>query len=163
MNKLFIISLLLSILLVSSCGYQPSRNKSGGNQADEVSQLVICPLCNGTGIFSYMPGDFMAPKEVCSLCKGQGVCTASAAQPVIDMQREINGMMNGGNSGGYLQSGRSAYEIQYQLDRAYELLHSMEENYNNCTSGVLRAQYPSMIAEQKRLIMQLENELRNAQ
>ena len=108
----------------------------------------------------------MAPTVKCSACGGKGVCTASTAKKMIEMRNEVNSMMNGGNqiipNQGGRRSGRSAYEIQNDLNKAYQLLNSMEENYRNCTSVVVAAQYPNMIANQKERIRQLEAELRNA-
>lgn len=70
------------------------------------------------------------------------------------------------NNGGYMYqansySGRSAYEIRYELNKAYELLYDMQEQMNNST-GVTRSMYPQMIADQKQFILRLENELANA-
>ncbi len=121
-------------------------------------------MCNGTGIFDFMPGDVMAPKQTCGACNGNGVCDANTAQQVMQAKAQIDEMMGGGangyNSSG---SGRGAYQIEYELNKAYELLEGMQQDYENCTSGVIRAQYPRMIAEQKERIRQLEAELRNAQ
>ena len=58
---------------------------------------------------------------------------------------------------------RRKESAEMELRKAYELLQSMEYDYENCTSGVLRAQYSNMIAEQKQRIAQLEQELRYAQ
>ncbi len=88
----------------------------------------------------------------------------NTAQHVMQAKAQIDAMMGGGadgyNSSG---SGRDAYQIEYELNKAYELLEGMQQDYENCTSGVIRAQYPRMIAEQKERIRQLEAELRNAQ
>jgi len=70
------------------------------------------------------------------------------------------------NNGSYMYqtnsySGRSAYEIRYELNKAYELLYDMQEQMNNST-GVTRSMYPQMIADQKQFILRLENELANA-
>lgn len=134
---------------------------------EEDPQLVICPMCNGTGIFDFMPGDIMAPKQTCSACNGNGVCDVNTAQQVMQAKAQIDAIMmgGGGSADGYSSggSGRDAYQIEYELNKAYELLEGMQRDYENCSSGVIRAQYPQMIADQKQRIRQLEAELRNAQ
>ena len=119
--------------------------------------MVTCPMCNGTGVFDFMPGDVMAPKQTCGACNGNGVCDVNTAQQVRQAQAQIDAMMSGGGSG------RDVYQIEYELNKAYELLESMEEGYANSDGVVVRSQYPRMIADQKERIRQLEAELRNAQ
>lgn len=63
------------------------------------------------------------------------------------------------NSGG---SGRSANEIEYDLQKAQEQLADMIENRDNCDIYTLIPQWNQMIREQKERIAQLENELRMA-
>ncbi len=117
-------------------------------------------------IVDFMPGDVMAPKQTCGACNGNGVCDANTAQQVMQAKAQIDAMMgdgsstDGNSSGG---SGREAYQIEYELNKARELLESMEEAYANADGVVVRAQYPMMIADQKERIRQLEAELRNAQ
>lgn len=132
--------------------------------SEESSQMVACPMCGGSGVFEFMPGDIMAPKQTCQGCGGNGQVTIAQAQQIEAAINQMNGIMNGNadyGSGG--NSGRSSYQIEMELRKAYELLQSMEYDYENCTSGVLRAQYSNMIAEQKQRIAQLEQELRYAQ
>lgn len=172
-------SLLLLLILLSACG-NSSRNNIYDNNSDgdysssellesdneeQEAQLVTCPMCNGTGIFDFMPGDVMAPKQTCGACNGNGVCDVNTAQQVMQAKAQVDAMMGGGGSAGYSSGGgaRDAYQIEYELNKAYELLEGMQRDYENCTSGVIRAQYPRMIAEQKERIRQLEAELRNAQ
>lgn len=171
---------VLSLILLTACGnssksdlkeknpfgeYSTSESEEN-DYGEEETQMVTCPMCNGTGIFDFMPGDMMAPKQTCGACNGSGMCDANTAQQVRQAQAQIDAMMGGGgsadgyNSGG---SGRDAYQIEYELNKAHELLEGMEQDYENCTSGVIRAQYPRMIADQKERIRQLEAELRNAQ
>ena len=145
--------------------YTSSESEDAGYEEQE-TQMVICPMCNGTGIFDFMPGDVMAPKQTCGACNGNGVCDVNTAQQVMQAKAQVDAMMGGGGSaGGYSSggSGRDAYQIEYELNKAYELLEGMQRDYENCTSGVIRAQYPRMIADQKERIRQLEAELRNAQ
>ena len=145
--------------------YSSSESEDAGYEEQEV-QMVTCPMCNGTGVFDFMPGDVMAPKQTCGACNGNGVCDVNTAQQVRQAQAQIDAMMSGGgsadgyNSGG---SGRDAYQIEYELNKAYELLESMEEGYANSDGVVVRSQYPRMIADQKERIRQLGAELRNAQ
>lgn len=171
---------LLGGVFLISCGNSSKsgsyeNNPFGGNPSSELevnnyegqgTQLVTCPMCNGTGIFEIMPGDLMAPRETCSACSGSGVCDANTAQQVMQAKAQVDAMLGGGGSAGGYNSGRSgrdAYQIEYELNEAYELLEGMQRNYDNCSSGVIRAQYPRMISEQKERIRQLEAELRNAQ
>lgn len=165
------------LVLFISCSNTPKNSTNGkfldGHSSDEANhseyveqpQMVTCPMCNGTGIFDFMPGDVMAPKQTCGACNGNGVCDVNTAQQVMQAKAQVDAMVGGGNVGSYSSSGsgRSAYDIEYDLKKAYELLESMEEDYNNCTSVVLKTQYPRMIADQKERIRQLEAEFRNAQ
>ena len=170
---------LLGALLLISCGNSTKSNSyenypfgeystSESEEDDygkEEAQLVTCPMCNGTGIFDFMPGDVMAPKQTCGACNGNGVCDVNTAQQVRQAKAQIDAMMDGsGSTDGYISggSGRDAYQIEYELNKAYELLEGMQQDYENCSSGVIRAQYPRMIAEQKERIRQLETELQNA-
>ena len=128
---------------------------------EEKPQMVTCPACNGTGVFDFAPGDIMAPKQTCAGCNGTGVCSAETAEELIKVQQQVNGMMGGG-SGGSGRSGRSISQIQYDLNKAYDMLADLERNYANCDGIVASSQYPRMIADQKERIRQLEEELRNA-
>ena len=179
MKTISYVFLFGSVFLIS-CGNSPksgsyennpfgkytSSESGDGDYEKPESQMVTCPMCNGTGIFDFMPGDMMAPKQTCGACNGNGVCDLNTAQQVRQAQAQIDAMMGGGgsadgyNSGG---SGRDAYQIEYELNKAYELLEGMQRDYENCSSGVISAQYPRMIADQKERIRQLEAELRNAQ
>lgn len=184
MKKTFIIATIIGMaMMVTSCGnssssdsrYTPnddwSSTESDDNyySNDQRTEYVRCPLCNGTGTVYLVPGDYMS-QQTCEACRGTGQCDENIARQIQQMYDDIHAMAGGGynNGGGYYDgggysSGRSAYEIEYDLQRAQELLEDLEESYNECSSGVLRAQYPSMIAEQRARIAQLEAELRNAQ
>ena len=142
----------------------PSSSSADEYQGNQQGLYVQCPMCGGTGIFDYMPGDIMAPKVKCEACSGTGQCDAGTAGQIQQMFNDINIMIDEGydNVEGYI-SGRSASEIEYDLQKAYDLLESMRNDYINCSSGVLKAQYPSMIEQQEAKIAQLEAELRNAQ
>lgn len=65
-------------VLITACG-NSSRNNSyennpfeecssseseGGDYAEQEIQMITCPIYNGTGIFDFMPGDVMAPKQI---------------------------------------------------------------------------------------------------
>lgn len=166
-------------MLLSACGNSSRNSISDNNDDGEYTssesedvgyeeletQMVTCPMCNGTGVFDFMPGDVMAPKQTCGACNGNGVCDVNTAQQVMQAKAQVDAMMGGGSAGGYSSggSGRDAYQIEYELNKAYELLEGMQRDYENCSSGVIRAQYPRMIADQKERIRQLEAELRNAQ
>lgn len=169
-------------MMVTSCGNSSSSDSghtpNGGWSSTEPddydcsnsqqTQMVTCPMCGGTGVFDYMPGNAFAPKVTCPSCNCNGVCTAQQAREAMQAKAQAGAMMNGGytSDGGYVSgggSGRSVAQIEYDLRKAYDLLESTQEDYNNCTSGVLKAQYPSIIAEQRARIAQLEAELRNVQ
>ena len=78
-----------------------NANSGGG-------QMVICPMCGGTGVFEFIPGDAFAPKETCSACNGTGQCTAQTAQKVYEAQQVVNQQFGGGgSSGGYSGGGSS--------------------------------------------------------
>lgn len=180
MKKRPSIIIFATVALLAACDHSSSRNQepkqfnnvpsSQTNSRDYSgsSQMVTCPMCNGTGIFDYMPGDIYAPKYQCPACNGNGVCSTQHAQEAIQAKAQAEAIVNGGYSacGGYdnsrrQSSGRSVYEIENDLRKAYEQLASLEYDYNNCSSGVLKAQYPSMISDQKAYIARLEAELRN--
>lgn len=172
---LFVLAFVAASML-SSCGFSSSRDVENnsypynttieyGNGNYQQRQMVQCPMCGGTGVFDYLPGDVFAPKVECPACHGQGECDINSAQEAMQAMAQAEAIMSGGYGGGYdgnYSSGRSAYEIEYDLRKAYDLLQSMEEDYRNCSSGVIAAQYPSMIANQQERILQLEAELRNA-
>lgn len=102
-----------------------------------------------------MPGDVMAPRETCSCCGGTGQATAEAAQQYAEMVQAT--------TGGYAPSSgtnsRSAYQIEADLRKAYEMLADLERQRDNCTSVTLKPQYTQMIIEQRDRISQLEAEL----
>lgn len=169
---------LVTLVLMTSCENSSKRSSYESNSFSEntyseteeddyeqEAQMVTCPMCNGTGIFDFMPGDMMAPKQTCGACNGSGECDANTAQQVRQAQAQIDAMMGGGGNAGSYSSGgigRDEYQIEYELNKAYELLESMEEGYANSEGVVVRSQYPRMIADQKERIRQLEAELRNA-
>lgn len=166
-----IVMVVLVMIIIYSCNDSSSKNStyelSGtnyeqGNTSGSDEQMYACPMCGGTGIFEVMPGDVMAPKQICQGCGGNKFVTAEQAQNIMETKKQVDAIM-GGNNGTSGNSSRSAYEIEYDLRKAYDLLESMENDYQNCSSGVMKAQYPNMIADQKALINRLENELRNAQ
>lgn len=168
MKQQKIYTTVISLTLLASCGNSSKTNSSGDYLFDDYpskvskeqqAQLVTCPMCNGTGIFDFMPEDVMAPKHTCSGCNGRGVCDVNTAQQIMQINSQFDGMTGGGSG----KSGRSAYEIEKDLNKAYELLKSMEELYANTDGVVASSQYPRMISEQKERIRQLEAELRNAQ
>lgn len=143
MKKIVII--LLGLILISCT----STNSNSGNESSQ--QMVICPMCGGSGTFEYMPGDIFAPREQCAGCNGTGMCTEEQAN-------NIQSFMNPSVQ----RTGRSAQEIQYDLNKAYDHLADMERQYENCSSVTLKAQYPSMIQQQRERIQRLEEELRYA-
>ena len=177
MKSILSVFAVFVLILLMACGNSSrsnsyENNSFGENSTSELEEddygaveakLVTCPMCNGTGIFDFMPGDVMAPKQICDACNGKGVCDVNTAQQVMQAKSQVDAMMGGDDgSNDYGTSGRDAYQIEYELNKAYELLESMEEAYANSDGVVVRAQYPQMISEQKERIRQLEAELRNA-
>ena len=170
MKKYIIV--LLGIIGCVSCNdssqsrrYMPSQGytEESADYVDESesSQQVQCPMCGGTGVFDFMPGDVMAPKQTCTGCGGNGIVTAETAQQIMEMKGQVDAMMGGGSSsnGG---GGKSVSDIQYELKKAYETLEGMEYDRDMCTSVTLRPQYDRMISEQKQRIAELERQLSEA-
>ena len=170
MKKYIIV--LLGIIGCVSCNdssqsrrYMPSQGytEESADYVDESesSQQVQCPMCGGTGVFEFMSGDVMAPKQTCTGCGGNGIVTAERAQQIMEMKGQVDAMMGVGsssNDGG----GKSVSDIQYELKKAYETLEGMEYDREMCTSVTLRPQYDRMIIEQKQRIAELERQLSEA-
>ena len=173
-----IVVIVCAITLASCCN--SSRNECFANKsfedissdedteylyAEAEAELVTCPICNGLGYYQFSSDDIMAPTYQCCACNGSGKCNVETAQQAIQSQAQFEAIINGmGITNGceYCGNSRSASQIEYQLQKANELLESMEENYANCEGFVVSAQYPHMIAKQKERILELESELRNA-
>ena len=170
MKKYIIV--LLGIIGCVSCNdssqsrrYMPSQGykEESADYADDSESLqqVLCPMCGGTGVFDFMSGDVMAPKQTCTGCGGNGIVTAETAQQVMEMKGQVDAMMGVGsssNDGG----GKSVSDIQYELKKAYESLEGMVYDRDMCTSVTLRPQYDHMIIEQKQRIAELERQLSEA-
>ena len=122
----------------------------------ESSQQVQCPMCGGTGVFDFMPGDVMAPKQTCTGCGGNGIVTAETAQQIMEAKRQADVMMGGGGEE------KSVSELQYELKKAYESFEGMVYDRDMCTSVTLRPQYDRMIIEEKQRIAELERQLSEA-
>ena len=122
----------------------------------ESLQQVLCPMCGGTGVFDFMSGDVMAPKQTCTGCGGNGIVTAETAQQIMEAKRQADVMMGGGGEE------KSVSELQYELKKAYESLEDMVYDRDMCTSVTLRPQYDHMIIEQKQRIAELERQLSEA-
>ena len=155
MNKVvYSILALLATIILSGCSGEASNHKQ--------NQMVTCPMCGGSGVFCLMSDDIFAPRTTCSACNGTGMCTEQQAINIQNAVEQANSFMNGGGMDTPRQSGRSVYEIQHDLDKAYRLLADMERQYQECSSVIIAAQYPSMIQKQRERIYRLEAELRNA-
>lgn len=171
MKKYIIV--LLGIIGCVSCNdsskirrYMPSQSYTDEsvNYADdsENSQQVQCPMCGGTDVFDFMPGDVMAPKQTCTGCGGNGIVTTETAQQIMETKRQAGAMMGGGNSSYGGSGGKSVSDLQYELKKAYETLEGMVYDRDMCTSVTLRPQYDRMIIEQKQRIAELERQLSEA-
>ncbi len=90
---------------------QSGQVQQGGQMQQQAQggQMYRCPMCNGTGIFEYMPGDVMAPRERCTGCNGTGAVDAATAQSIMEMQQRVNSTFGGGNSGGGYGGGGGNY------------------------------------------------------
>ena len=171
MKKYIIV--LLGIIGCISCNdssqsrrYMPSQGytEESAEYADdsESGQQVQCPMCGGTGVFEFMPGDGMAPKQTCTGCGGNGIVTAETAQQIMETKRQADALMGGGNSSYGGSGGKSVSDLQYELKKAYETLEGMVYDREMCTSVTLRPQYDRMIIEQKQRIAELEQQLSEA-
>ena len=134
---------------------------SSPRRQESAVQLVVCPMCNGTGTFEFMPGDILAPRETCRTCKDRGICDVNSAQQTMQAKAMVDVMM-GNNGSSNMRRGRNASQIENDLSKANELLEDMNRQYSNTDGVVARSQYPRMIANQKERIRQLEAELRGA-
>jgi DnaJ-class molecular chaperone len=82
-----ILLLSLPVWLLASCGN--SSNNQAATEDSTVTTtdtdispnntststddgMVLCPMCGGSGVYSSMPNDVMAPKLKCSGCNGTG-------------------------------------------------------------------------------------------
>ncbi len=154
-------------------GYNTDNERIENNEKDTRTQQVNpkmanCPWCGGCGTVKLPdPGEigmmlgYQGGTQVCQACAGQGKVPTEIAEM---MKQAVSGMMNGsgmgnGNSG---HSGRSKTQIQTELIKAKEVLQSIERDYSNCSSDVLRMQYAQMISNQRGYISRLEDELRYA-
>lgn len=175
MKKIFVI--IVSAVLACSCedtsrnshyipsaeSYSTDENvlemEDGAIQEEQeetgsVSRMVQCPMCGGTGIFEFMPGDVMAPRETCVGCNGTGTVTQSEASELINGKNQVDAMFGTGVKNNV--SNKSAAELELEIKKAYEALADMEYNREMCTSVTLRPQYDRMIVEQKQWIAKLE-------
>ena len=165
MKKYIIV--FIGVLACISCNnstpsnrYMPEQNEGQESTVyeddQESGQQVQCPMCGGTGVFDFMPGDVMAPKQTCTGCGGNGIVTAETAQQIMEAKRQADVMMGGGGEE------KSVSELQYELKKAYESLEGMVYDRDMCTSVTLRPQYDHMIIEQKLRIAELERQLSEA-
>ena len=80
----------------------PSQNPPPATPSNET--LVICPMCNGTGVFDFMPGDIVAPKTKCTGCNGIGKVDQATATEIMKVQQQLAPTRK--PSGGTTNSGR---------------------------------------------------------
>lgn len=138
---------------------EPSGDGAGSGTQASATQMVRCPMCGGTGIFEFMPGDVVAPRETCIGCNGSGTVTPEVARELVNGKAQVDAMMGGGgSSNGTGGSGKSAAQLELELKKACETLAGMEYNRDMCSSVTLRAQYDRMIAEQKQRIEELRTQ-----
>lgn len=172
MKKLLFFS--AAVLCMASCNDVPTVHNGlsgfekisqyNGTPFTAQQQKTVCPMCGGTGVFEFMPGDIMAPRMVCPGCNGNGAVTPAQARAIMEAKAQADALTGGTSYGGGYDTncrGRSAYEIDLDLRKAYDLLEDMERYSEQCSSGVLKMRYARMIVDQKAHIRELEAELRS--
>lgn len=138
---------------------ESSEEESESGTQASATQMVRCPMCGGTGIFEFMPGDVVAPRETCTGCNGSGAVSPEVARELVNGKAQVDAMMGGGgSSNGTGGSGKSAAQLELELKKACETLAGMEYDRDMCSSVTLRAQYDRMIAEQKQRIEELRTQ-----
>ena len=110
-----------------------------------VNSLVICPMCNGTGVFDFMPGDIMAPKVKCSCCNGTGMCTQEEAKNNLKMKQDVDLMFgnseSSSNNGSYNNDSRRNSDgslrcpIRYGSGKCDMCAGRGERRYENSFTG----------------------------
>ena len=99
-------------------------------QQAQGGQMYRCPMCNGTGIFEYMPGDVMAPRERCTGCNGTGAVDAATAQSIMEMQQRVNSTFGGGTSGGGYGGGGGNPLLPYSASsKSSNVSHAMMASF----------------------------------
>ncbi len=117
---------------------QLSQQHSSSSRDNAKSQsYTICPMCNGTGVFEFMPGDVRAPRYTCTGCNGKGRVTMEEAMKLMELQQEVNAMMGGysgnnygGTYGNNYNDGRRQCPICYGNGRCSMCAGRGEWNYN---------------------------------
>lgn len=81
---------------------------------------VTCPMCGGTGVFDFMPGDAFAPKQQCSACKGSGMVDEETAEELSEGIQKVNRMFGGnGNNSGYSNSNNNSQPVDNRCRGCY--------------------------------------------
>lgn len=65
-------------------------NSSNTGRASNSAAKYMCPQCNGTGVYSLMPGDVAAPYLNCAGCNGRKMVTAQEYRQIIQNMAEFN-------------------------------------------------------------------------
>lgn len=94
-----LVLILIYVLFVTGCISRSGGNYPAGGGAS--NNIVVCPMCNGTGIFEFMPGDIMAPRYQCSGCNGSGRVDANTASQILKSKADVDRMFNGGSQGSH--------------------------------------------------------------
>ena len=74
---------------------ESSEEESESGTQASATQMVRCPMCGGTGIYEFMPGDVVAPRVTCSGCNGSGAVTPEVAQELVNGKAQVDAMMGG--------------------------------------------------------------------
>lgn len=65
-------------------------NKTKQSQTTAKAKRYNCPACNGSGVYSLMPGDVMAPVVDCAGCQGRKTVTAQEYRQIVQSMAEVN-------------------------------------------------------------------------
>ncbi len=93
--------LAVAVLMLAACDSGTSQGTTEREQAQSQQQVMVtCPMCNGTGQFSLMPGDVMAPTKQCDACNGTGQVDAATANQVMQAQQQAQPSNRGNRANG---------------------------------------------------------------
>ena len=90
---------VLCIILTSACSHTENKTNERVIENEEFvyspngnSSEITCPMCYGSGVFEWLPGDIMAPIEACWICHGRGTCDMVTAQRYLGISPQSNGI-----------------------------------------------------------------------
>lgn len=173
MKKTFLIATIWGMtIMVASCGYssssdyecssdyvwystEPEDNEYSNHQKTD---YVRCPLCNGTGVFYMVPGNYSSG-QICGACNGTGQCDETTATQIKQMYDDINAMASGGytNGGGYYDSEtQNSSQIETEIVMHEANIAQMEGSLEYL-DGISRMQMEQQIINEQYEIRRLKN------